>query len=119
MDLRLRNEPHGPTEQRARRPLVAAPPHPHAGACQPARSLLRESGLGPAELGEIEGGLLEVVTEDLVELDKALPVLLEPRGKAAMQIGAGRLGESVVGRVPDEEMAEAVGVLAGKQGPIG
>jgi hypothetical protein len=63
--------------------------------------------------------LLEVIAENLVQLDEALAVLLEPVGEAAVEIGAGRLGECVVGGVADQEMAKLVRVLAGEQGPVG
>ena len=68
--------------------------------------------IGPTERGEVMGRLLEVVAEDLVELDESLAVLLEPRSETAVQLGAGRLRERVVGGVTDQQMAEPVGVVA-------
>ena len=46
-------------------------------------------------------------------------MLLEPLGEAAVQFGAGRLRERVVGGVADQEVAEAVCVLAAAARPVG
>ena len=78
----------------------------------------RELLVGPAELVEVAARLLEVVAEDLVQLDQALAVLLEPGGEAPVEVGAGRLGEGVVGGVADQQVAEAEGVLAREQRPV-
>ena len=51
-----------------------------------------------------------MVAEDLVALDELGDVPLEPVGEALVELGAGCLGERVVGRVADQEVAEAVGV---------
>ena len=64
------------------------------------------------ELEAVPMCLLEVVTEDLVQLDEIGTVLFEPGGEALVQLGAGRLRQCVVGRVADQEVAEAVRVLA-------
>ncbi len=70
------------------------------------------------ELGQVQGGLLEVVAEDLVELDEALAVLGEPLREAAMQVGPRRLREPVVGGVADQEVPEAVRVLSRQDRPV-
>ena len=46
-------------------------------------------------------------------------MLLEPGGEALVQLGAGRLGEGVVGGVADQQVAEAEAVLAGELRPVG
>ena len=45
-------------------------------------------------------------------------MLLEPGGEALVQVGAGRLGERVVGRVADQQVAEAEAVLARDLRPV-
>src|SRR6202008_2711653 len=70
----------------------------------------RELQVVLAELAEIEGGLLEVVAEDLLQLDELRAVLLEPGCEAA---------GGVVGGVADEEVAEAVGVVTAELRPVG
>ena len=44
-------------------------------------------------------------------------MLLEPDGEALVQLGAGRLGQRVVGGVADQQVAEAEGVLAREAAP--
>ena len=68
--------------------------------------------VGKVELGAVRECLLEVVAEDLVELHEARRVFLQPGGQALMQICAGRLGERLVCRVADQQVAEAKAVLA-------
>ena len=72
-----------------------------------------------SELGRVAGGLLEVVADDLVALDERVAVLVEPVGEAGVQVGADRLGERVVGSVADQQVAEAVAVVAGELGAVG
>ena len=60
-----------------------------------------------------------MVSHDLVQLHEAYAVLLEPRREALVQLCSGRLRQRVVGRVPDQQVAEAVGVLAGKLRLVG
>ena len=60
------------------------------------------------ELGPVAVGLLEVVADDLVQLDQVGAVLLEPEGKSLVELGSNGLRQSLVGRVADQEMAEAV-----------
>ena len=73
--------------------------------------------VGRPELGPVAAGLLEVVAEDLVQLDELGAVLLEPGREALVEVRAGRLRQRVVGRVADQEVAEAEGVLAGELRP--
>ncbi len=68
--------------------------------------------VGQVELGAVREGLFEVVAEDLVELDELGPVLLQPGAQALMEIRAGRLGERLVRRVAEQQVAEAKAVLA-------
>ena len=67
----------------------------------------------------IADSLLEVVSDDLVPLDERLAVLVEPVGEARVQVGADCLGQGVVGGVADQEVAEAVAVVAGELGAVG
>ena len=57
--------------------------------------------------------LLEVVADDLVALDEV--VLREPVGEALVQLGARRLRQRLVGRVADEQMAEAEALVVGER----
>ncbi len=52
-----------------------------------------------------------MVAEDLVELDEIDATRLEPRGEALVQVGARCLRQRLVGRVADQQVAEAVPVL--------
>jgi hypothetical protein len=60
-----------------------------------------------------------VVTEDLVQLDEALAVLLQPRGEALVEIGARGFREGVVGCVADEQVTKAVRVVAREPWSVG
>src|SRR5207342_493954 len=60
-----------------------------------------------------------VVADDLVALDERAAVLVEPTGEAGMQVGADRLRERVVGGVSNEQVAEAIAVLAGDLSAVG
>ncbi len=60
-----------------------------------------------------------MVADDLVELDQLRAARFQPRGEALVQIGAGRLRQRLVSRVPNEEVAEAVAVLAGQLRVLG
>src|SRR5205823_14711034 len=97
---------------------VSASPGTLAGGREVVAGGQRELPVGPTELVEVAARLLEVVAEDLIQLDQALAVLLEPGGEAPMEVGAGRLGEGVVGGVADQQVAEAEGVLAREQRPV-
>ena len=60
-----------------------------------------------------------MVADQLVQLDELRPVLFDPIGEAAVQLGTRRLGECVVGGVSEQQVVEAKGVLAGKLGLLG
>src|SRR5947209_2009548 len=64
------------------------------------------------ELLPVPDGLLEVVADDLVELDQIRATLLKPRREALVEVGARRLRQRLVGRVADQQMTEAVAVVA-------
>ena len=53
-----------------------------------------------------------MIADDLVELHELGPVCLQPGGQALMEICAGRLGERLVRRVADQQVAEAKAVLS-------
>ena len=67
-----------------------------------------------AELDPVAIRPLEVVADDLVELDEIGGTLGDPAGEARVQVGAGRFRERLVGRVADQQVAEAKGVLSRK-----
>ena len=73
--------------------------------------------IGAVELGSVAVGALEVVAHDLVLLDKRC-VHIEPDGKGLVELGSRPLGERVVRGVPDQEVAEAVGLLVGVDGLV-
>ncbi len=66
-------------------------------------------GLG-AEFGETAVRLLEVVADDLLEL---LAATVEPAGEPLVMVGALALRDPFVGRVADEDVAEAECVVDG------
>src|SRR5262249_54699904 len=98
-------------EQPSCRAEVATPPGAPAGEAEALAGSERERGVVLAQLGEVTSRLLEVVTQDLLELDQALPVLLEPGREATVEIGAGRLRKRLVRGVADQQMPEAIGVV--------
>jgi hypothetical protein len=98
---------------------IAAPPRAFSGCKQSPGSFLGNGYIGPAELSEVAGGLLEVVAENLIQLYEGLTVFLEPPGEAPVKVGASRLRERVVGGVPDQEVTEAVRLLARQHGAVG
>ena len=81
------------------------------------------SGVGlvrEVELAPVEGGLLEVVAEDFLQL--AQPVggdALEPGGESLVELGTQFLRHRLVRRVADEDVREAVAVVAGKLRAVG
>ena len=60
-----------------------------------------------------------MISEQLVELDELLPVLLEPAGEALVQIGPDALRQRVVGRVSEQEMVKAERFLTRKLRLVG
>jgi hypothetical protein len=55
--------------------------------------------------------LLQVVTDDLVRT----VALLQPRGVALVETGAGLLGDSGIGHVADKRVVEAEEVVVGRR----
>jgi hypothetical protein len=99
--------------------FVAARKRAPASGGEPLSRTLAEARVWLLELGPVARGLFEVMAEDLVQLDEVRRPFFEPRGKAFVQVGPGRFGESVVGGVADQEMVEAVGLLPGELRSIG
>ena len=100
-----------PLEQRASRATVGRAERAPAGGGEMLTGPLGESRIGLSELGLVAGRLLQVVTEDLVQLDEVGASLFEPCREALVQLGSGRLGQRVVGGVSDQQVAEAEGVF--------
>ncbi len=69
---------------------------------------------GDAELAAVGACLLQVVSEKLVELDELVAVRFEPPGESLVQLRADRLRHGVVGGVANQQVAEAEGVVPGK-----
>jgi len=69
---------------------------------------------GHPELVAVVTCLLEVVPHDLVQLDELAPALLQPGCEAFVEFRARRLRQPVVGRISDQEVAEAEAVLTGE-----
>ncbi len=63
--------------------------------------------------------LFEVVAHDLVGFDEVARLRLEPACEALVQLGPGRLRESVICGVADEQMAEPEPVVSRELGPVG
>ena len=105
----------GTLEQVDRRRRVAAAKREQSGRSEAQAGAVGElQGLGidGAELGAIGIGLLQVVAEELLGLDNAVAERpLEPYGVALVEIGTRRLGESLVGGLADEGVAEAERIL--------
>ena len=57
--------------------------------------------------------VLEVVADDLVAFDEV--VAGKPVGEALVQLGSGRLGQRLVGRVSDEQVTETEALVLGKR----
>ncbi len=75
----------------------------------------RQPGRGFAELLAVQGGLLEVVAEDLVELDEVASALLDPRREALVEVGTLELRQRLVGGVADQQVAETKRIVAGQR----
>src|SRR5437763_16976891 len=86
---------------------------------EPLGGTFGESRIELPELRLVAGCLLEVVADDLVTLDQGVAVFVEPIREADVELGADRLREGVVGRVADEQVAEAVTVVARELGAVG
>ena len=108
-----------PSEQRGPGPVVLAVDRAPAGGGESRGGAVGELGVRLPELRLVSGCLLEVVADDLVALDQGVAVLVEPVGEAGVQVGTDRLGERVVGGIADQQMAEAVAVVAGELGAVG
>ena len=86
--------------------------------CRASRLPVGEGCLGRPELGGVEGGLLEVVAEDLLEL-LADALAVEPVGETLVQLGSQPLRHRLVRRVADEDVTEAEAVVAGETRAVG
>ena len=106
-------------EQRGCGAVVAARERATAGGGEPLGCTFGEDDVRLLELDLVARGLLEVVAEDLVQLDQIGAPLLEPVREALVQVGADGLRQGVVGGVADQEMTEAVGLLAGELRCVG
>src|SRR5262249_3706256 len=85
-----------------------------SSARQPGMSRRSQIGsIGESEFVAVAAGLFQMVPEYLVELGELLGTLLEPLGEPLVELGPDRLRKPVVGGIPDQEMAEAEGVVAG------
>ena len=108
-----------PAEQAAGGLLVAAPQRASGRGSEAITRALGERCVGLPELGFVASCLFKVIAEDLVQLDQVRPALLEPVGELLVELGARRLGERVVGCVPDQQVAETEAVLARQLGAVG
>ena len=116
-------ETNSPLQKRARRSGVAPVEGAPAGGPEQLGRPSRQLEMAPvsdAQLLPVPMRLLQVVAHDLLVLGE--PVSrnrLEPPGESLVQLCPGLLGQRVVRRVPDEEMAEPKGVLSCELRPIG
>src|SRR5436853_7899641 len=68
------------------------------------------------ELFVVAEGLFEVVTDDLLDLDRAVRCgRLEPVGEALVQQGARLLWDRYVRRIADEHVAEPEGIIRSRR----
>src|SRR4029450_12894659 len=76
--------------------------------------------VGRPELGPVSIRALEVVAEDLLVFRQALTGgQLEPSGQPFVPVGTLLLGHGLVGRVADQEVAKAEGVLPDELRTVG
>ena len=75
--------------------------------------------VGQPELGAVVASLFEVVAEDLVQLDKGDPVLLQPGCVAFVEVCPHRLRQRLIGCIAEQQMPEAEAVLAHELRPVG
>ena len=105
-------------EQPARCADVGAARRPAARLGETASCTLAECAnllVDRADLDSVAVTLLQVVAEDLLVLEHPRARRsLEPVGEPLVQVGAERLGRPAVGGVPNEDVLEAKGVLAGE-----
>jgi hypothetical protein len=106
-----------PLEQPGRGALVASVERALPRSCESIPRAERERGVGPAQLGLVAGGLLEVVAHHLVQLDEG-SLLLDPGAEPLVQLGADRLRKSVVRCVADQQVAEPEPVVARQLGGV-
>ncbi|TML75240.1 MAG: hypothetical protein E6G12_09695 [Actinobacteria bacterium] len=95
--------------------VVTAPKRTSACGRQAVRRPLGELRIRLPELRLEARGRLQVMAQYFVELDEALAVPFEPAGETLVKLGAGDLGEGVVGGVADQDVAKAEGVLTGEE----
>src|SRR5262249_25468444 len=106
-------------EQHGRVPEVLTVACTVAGSCEPRGRTVGQVRIGLPELSVVPARLLEVVPDDLVALDEGGAVLVEPVCQARVQIGTDRLGQRVVGGIPDQQVTEAIAVVADELGAVG
>ena len=106
-------------EERKRGPVVEAVARAPAGGGEPLRSAFRKIRVGLSELGLRSGPPARGGSRRSRRARRAPAVLVEPVGEAGVQVGADRLRKGVVGGVADQQVAEAVAVLAGELGAVG
>ena len=94
--------------------VVAPPERAPAGGGKSLARALRLRVIGLTELCLVADGLLEVVAENLIQLDQASAVRLQPAGESVVQLGPGRFRQRVVGSIPNQDVPEAKGVLSRK-----
>ena len=111
-----------PPEHHDRRWEVLPGERPPPGGREQVPRLAGESErvlVGRDELAAVARRLLQVIAGDLVVLAQASPVpglLLEPAGKALVQLGADRFRNARVGLVADQRVPEAIRILTGYLG---
>src|SRR5207302_4939451 len=116
VDLVYGDEGGSAAEEADRCVVIVAQDRAPAGCRQPAASSLAQlPGDRQSELRAVAARLLEVMPEDLVDLDELTGTPLEPERELLVEVRACRLGQRVVRGIPDQEMAEAKGVLPRQQ----
>ena len=110
-----RKDRDGASQEGATRVVVAAIERGAATTAQMTRSPAGEigqDGIAWVELGPVAMCLLEVIADDLVALDEV--VLREPVGESLVELRTRRLGQRLVGGIPDEEVTKAESLVLGK-----
>ena len=91
------------------RAVVSPPERTPSGGADPLSRSSAEDGVRAAQLDLVPCRLLEVEPDDLV----LFSTLVEPDGDSLVEVGANRLGERLVRGIADEDVAEAVCLVAG------
>src|SRR5208282_312696 len=76
-------------------------------------------GVGGTEFTRVAVGLFEVVAADLVTFDEMACALVQPESELLMQLSTHRLRQALIGRVANQQVPKAIGVVARQSSKLG